>query len=150
MPITSLTWTSRQARTHRPHWMQESRLTRIAGWLASPCQRSAAGKRLSVTSTFSAQCQNFESGSCEVSRAGWSATSSSITIFCAATARALVVLTFMPTLGVRLAEAADRRIAHRLAQFVQQLPVPDRPFHQQCRLLGADPARRALAAAFIL
>jgi hypothetical protein len=70
MPITSLTWTSRQARTHSPHWMQESRLTRIAGWLASPPQRSAAGKRLSVTSTFSAQCQNFESGSCEVSRAG--------------------------------------------------------------------------------
>src|SRR5216683_772398 len=69
MPITSLTWTSRQARTHRPHWMQASRLTRIAGWLGSPCQRSAAGKRLSVTSTFSAQCQNFESGSCEVSRA---------------------------------------------------------------------------------
>src|SRR6202035_1052042 len=70
MPITSLTWTSRQARTHNPHWMQASRLTRIAGWLASPCQRSADGKRLSVTSTCSAQCQNFESGSCEGARAG--------------------------------------------------------------------------------
>ena len=30
-PMTSLTCTSRQARTHRPHWMQASRLTRIAG-----------------------------------------------------------------------------------------------------------------------
>src|SRR6185503_18531303 len=69
MPMTSLTWTSRQARTQRPHWMQASRLTLIAGWLLSPCQRSAAGKRLSVTSTFSAQCQNFESGSCEVALA---------------------------------------------------------------------------------
>ena len=50
--------------------MQASRLTLIAGWLVSLDQRSLAGKRLSVTSTFSAQFQNFESGSCEVSRAG--------------------------------------------------------------------------------
>ena len=35
MPITSLTWTSRQARTQRLQWMQASRLTAIAGWLAS-------------------------------------------------------------------------------------------------------------------
>src|SRR6516225_5707450 len=84
--MTSLTCTSRQARTHRLHWMQASRLTRIAGWLASLCQRSAAGKRLSTTPDLSAQCQNFESGSCEVARSGWSATSSSITIFCAAIA----------------------------------------------------------------
>src|SRR5687768_11442136 len=70
MPITSLTCTSRQARTHNPHWMQASRLTLMAGWLLSPGQRSAAGKRLVVTSILSAQFQNFESGSCEVSRAG--------------------------------------------------------------------------------
>ena len=37
--MTSLTWTSRQARTQRLHWMQASRLTRIAGWLASGAQR---------------------------------------------------------------------------------------------------------------
>jgi hypothetical protein len=35
MPITSLTCTSRQARTHSPHWMQASRLTRMATWLSS-------------------------------------------------------------------------------------------------------------------
>src|SRR6267142_1593994 len=42
MPMTSLTCTSRHARTQRPHWMQASRLTRIAGWLASACQRALA------------------------------------------------------------------------------------------------------------
>ncbi len=120
--MTSLTCTSRQARTHRPHWMQASRLTLIAGWLLSPCQRSAAGKRLSVTSTFSAQCQNFESGSCEVARAGWSATSNSITIFCAATARALSDFTFMPTLGVRLQEAASTRSPSISTMQARQLP----------------------------
>src|SRR5580700_10298745 len=35
MPITSLTCTSRQARTQRLHWMQASRLTAIATWLRS-------------------------------------------------------------------------------------------------------------------
>ena len=35
MPMTSFTWTSRQARTQRLHWMQASRATRIAGWEAS-------------------------------------------------------------------------------------------------------------------
>ena len=86
------------------------------------CQRSAAGKRLSVTSTFSAQCQNFESGSCEVSRAGWSATRSSITIFCAATARALADFTFMPTLGVRLQDAANTRSPSISTMQARQLP----------------------------
>ena len=120
--MTSLTWTSRQARTHRPHWMQASRLTRIAGWLVSACQRSAAGKRLSVTPTFSAQFQNLESGSCEVWRAGWSATRSSITIFCAAVARALAVFTFMPTLGVRLQDAASTRSPSISTMQARQLP----------------------------
>ena len=50
----------------------------------------------------------------------------------------------------RLAEAADRGIAHRLAQLVEQFPVPHRPLHQHRRLLGADAARRALAAALVL
>ena len=35
MPMTSFTWTSRQARTHSPHWIQASRLTDIATWLSS-------------------------------------------------------------------------------------------------------------------
>src|SRR5881394_335422 len=41
MPITSLTCTSRQARTHRLQWMQASSCTAIAGWL-----RSGAGGNL--------------------------------------------------------------------------------------------------------
>jgi len=50
----------------------------------------------------------------------------------------------------RLAETADRCIPHCLAQFVEQLAVPDWFLHQQRRLLGTDTARRALAAAFVL
>ena len=115
-------WADRIAVTQRLQWMQASRLTRIAGWLASVAQRSAAGKRLSVTPVVSAQCQNFESGSCEVSRAGWSATSSSITIFCAETARALSVFTFMPTDGVRLHEAASTRSPSISTMQARQLP----------------------------
>ena len=50
MPMTSLTWTSRQARTQRLQWMQASSCTAIAGWLKSSALfgRSIAGKRLSV------------------------------------------------------------------------------------------------------
>ena len=43
MPMTSLTCTSRQARTQRLHWMQASRLTAIAAWL-----RSGAGFALAL------------------------------------------------------------------------------------------------------
>ena len=48
MPMTSLTCTSRQARTQRLHWMQASRLTAIATWLRSGARhfdRSRLGKR---------------------------------------------------------------------------------------------------------
>ena len=41
MPMTSLTCTSRQARTQRLHWMQASRLTAMAGWLRSGVGRMA-------------------------------------------------------------------------------------------------------------
>ncbi len=44
MPITSLTWTSRQARTQRLHWMQASSCTAIAGWLRSGAGASCARK----------------------------------------------------------------------------------------------------------
>src|SRR6185437_8682298 len=70
MPMTSLTCTSRQARTHRLHWMHALRLTRIAGWLASGPQRSSDGKRLSVMLTKSAWLQKCDVGSCEVARSG--------------------------------------------------------------------------------
>ena len=49
MPITSLTCTSRQARTQRLHWMQASRLTAIAGWLRSGAGVARRGNRLAAT-----------------------------------------------------------------------------------------------------
>src|SRR6266852_6140510 len=60
MPITSLTCTSRQARTHRLHWMQASRLTAMAGWLRSGSGCPRWGKRLSAMPMRSAQDQKFE------------------------------------------------------------------------------------------
>ena len=50
----------------------------------------------------------------------------------------------------RLAQAADRGVAHDPRQFLQQRLVPVRRGHQLHRLFGADAARRALAAALIL
>ena len=47
MPITSLTCTSRQARTQSVHWMQASSCTAIAGWLRSGAGAARCGKRLS-------------------------------------------------------------------------------------------------------
>ena len=62
--MTSLTCTSRQARTHRLHWMQASRLTAMAGWLRSGagCARSR-GKRLALDLLALGLFQNSESGS---------------------------------------------------------------------------------------
>jgi hypothetical protein len=70
MPMTSLTWTSRQARTQRLQWMQASRLTAMAGWLGSDAGDWRPGKRLIATSMASAQRQKRESGSWAPSRAG--------------------------------------------------------------------------------
>src|SRR3954447_26249384 len=50
----------------------------------------------------------------------------------------------------RLAKTADRGVAHHHLQIVEQLFVPARAVHQHDRLFGADPARRTLAAAFVL
>ena len=50
----------------------------------------------------------------------------------------------------RLAEAADRGVAHRGRQLGQQRRVPRALRHQLDGLLGADAAGRALAAAFVL
>src|ERR1700730_9744008 len=70
MPITSLTWTSRQARTQRLHWMQASSCTAIAGWLRSGGGGAWRGKRLSATPNVSAQCHRREEGSCAAARDG--------------------------------------------------------------------------------
>src|SRR6266851_2672785 len=50
----------------------------------------------------------------------------------------------------RLAEAADRRIAHGGRELIEQAFVPRSIRHQLRRLLGPDPAGRALAAALVL
>ena len=51
--------------------------------------------------------------------------------------------------GRRLPEPADRRVGHRPRQFVEQRQIPCRLLEQPDRLLGADAARRALAARFV-
>src|SRR5258708_241121 len=50
----------------------------------------------------------------------------------------------------RLAEAADRGVAHHLGKLAEEILVPRRRFHDLDRLLRADAAGRALAAALIL
>ncbi len=73
MPITSLTCTSRQARTQRLQWMQASRLTAIAGWLRSGTGAARRGNRLASIFCRSAVFQNSDCGSCATSLDGWSA-----------------------------------------------------------------------------
>ena len=145
MPITSLTWTSRQARTHRLHWMQASRLTRMAGWLASGAP--ALGRQGSgwlLTCTKSAWLQKCEVGSCEVARSGWSATSSSSTIARALVARSVAVLTFMPTAGAALAGRRQHALALDLdhaGAAVAVRAVAGRGLVAQVRDVGAETLR---------
>src|SRR6476659_6275815 len=53
--------------------------------------------------------------------------------------------------GIRrgLTEPADRRVGHRDRQFFEQVAIPVVPLDHAGRLLGADPARRALAARLV-
>ena len=122
MPMTSLTCTSRQARTQRLQWMQASRLTRIAGWLGSGATAGRHGSRLSVTSMRSAHCHSLESCWCATSRAGWSATSISITIRREARARSVAVCTTMPGAARRWHEAASTRSPSTSTMHARQLP----------------------------
>ena len=123
MPITSLTWTSRQARTQRLQWMQASRLTAMAGWLESGAGGSArAGKRDAPVPTLSAQVQNALSGSWLVGRAGWSATSSSNTSSRALKARSDPDCTTMPWRGLRMHDAASTRSPSISTMQARQLP----------------------------
>ena len=94
----------------------------MARWLGSGAWASPAGKRLPSRSILSIQFQNLESGSCEVSRAGWSAASSSKTISRDALARSLAVLTFMPGAGARMHEAASTRSPSISTMQARQLP----------------------------
>ena len=60
-PITSLTCSSRQARTQRVHWMHASRLTAMPGWDTSAAGWVRPGNRGRPTSSFSAHWSSSES-----------------------------------------------------------------------------------------
>ena len=94
----------------------------MAGWLGSWAQRSVVGKRLSVTPVRSAQFQKALVGSWLVARAGWSATSSSMTMLRAFVARSVLVWTFIPTAGRRLQEGARVRSPSMSTMQTRQLP----------------------------
>jgi hypothetical protein len=64
MPMTSLTCTSRQARTHRLQWMQASRLTAIAECDTSGFGRLPRGKRDVLTFIALVHLMNSDSVSC--------------------------------------------------------------------------------------
>ena len=66
MPMTSLTWTSRQARTQRVQWMQASRLTAIAGWLGSGGLAARAGSGSCRRPSRRPSARACESGSCAI------------------------------------------------------------------------------------
>ena len=102
--------------------MHASKLTRIAGWLGSCSHLFAAGNRLSVTSTFPAHCQNALVGSCDVACAGWSLTSSSITILPRLGRPLRRVCTFMPTAGIRLHDGASTRSPSISTMQTRQFP----------------------------
>ncbi len=95
--MTSLTCSSRQARTQRLHWIHASRFTAIAG-----CERSCTGwcrgaKRGLPTFIFLAQRSSSELSVYD--RSGTSDSSSSIDIFWLVTALGLLVVTSIPSLG---------------------------------------------------
>ena len=118
--MTSLTCSSRHARTQRVHWMHASRLTAIAG-----CERSAAGcargaKRGVPMPSARRHCSSSESGLYTV--AGTSDTSISTIIFCACTARALSVVTSMPAAGARQHDGASTRSPLISTMHDRQLP----------------------------
>ncbi len=97
----------------------------MATWLASRSgmrSGSSAGKRLVVTPWASAMSQRCDERSWAVSRAGWSATSSSITILRALVARSERVCTTMPGVGVRMQEAARTRSPSISTMQARQLP----------------------------
>ena len=121
--MTSFTWTSRHARTHRLHWMQASSATRIAGWEESGAGgERRTGKRLSSRPTRSVQLQNRESCSRALARGGWSARRSSNTVRRECRARSVSVRTFMPGAGRRMQEAARTRSPSTSTMQARQLP----------------------------
>ncbi len=122
MPMTSLTWTSRQARTQRLQWMQASRLTAIAGWLLSGGGGRRAGNRLAASPASSIQRHSSEPGSWATVFSGWSASKSSSTIRRAVAARSDWVITFIPATGLRRHDGASTRSPSISTMQARQLP----------------------------
>ena len=71
---------------------------------------------------FSAQAHSSELGSWALSRAGWSASSSSMTMARARAARSLALCTTMPASGWRTQEAASTRSPSISTMQARQLP----------------------------
>ena len=85
--------------------------------------RSSLGKRLvGVTPMASTQLQNFDAGSWLVARSGWSASSSSNTIWRDFFARSVAVFTFMPAAAFRWQDAASTRSPSTSTMQARQLP----------------------------
>jgi hypothetical protein len=111
MPITSLTWTSRQARTQAPQVMQASRLTAIAGLLTSnpvsaPSPNLDGNRSEPEMPIVPAHSQNADwlSGLSSCGRMSLASSSNTISRdFCA---RSVSVRTTMPSVGRRMQEAA--------------------------------------------
>ena len=95
----------------------------MAECVTSAAGRWSLGKRLiGVTLMASTQFQNLDAGSWLVSRSGWSAMSSSNTIWRDFLARSLAVFTFMPVAALRWQEAASTRSPSTSTMQARQLP----------------------------
>ncbi len=124
-PMTSFTWTSLHARTHKLHWMHASRFTFIATWLSSNkgiLSISNSGNLLAETSSNFAMSHKWDDLSCAFSFDGWSVTNNSITIFRADFARWLSVLTTISGVGVLIHDAANVRSPSISTIHALQLP----------------------------
>ena len=95
----------------------------MAVWLESGAgDLGRGGSRLSVTDMRSAHCQSCEFASWATARCGWSATSSSMIMARALSARSLFVVTFMPGVGVRMQLAASTRSPSISTMHARQFP----------------------------
>jgi len=122
-PMTSLCCTSRQARSHNPHWMQASRCTAIAGCDRSGAGRAASGaKREEVMPRRPAQRAKLPPASRAAAPPGISASSNSKTIRRARVAPWLALCTTMPGAGVRMQEAARTRSPSTSTRQARQFP----------------------------
>ena len=124
MPITSLTCTSRQARTHRPHWMQASRLTTSQRGCrrAAECglfQLGESGLSRRLRSAISHKCEDL---SWATQRSGWSASSISQPSYARSVARLELVVTTIPSRRSRMQEATKRARPRLSTMQARQLP----------------------------